>query len=735
MSLLAVGVSHQTAPVALLEQFAMRHRRPGEGTARAGRERPRERGARARHVQPHRGLRRGREVPRRRDRRQPGARPPGRRDGGGSSRTSPSTTRTRPSPTCSPSRRAWTRWSSARRRCSGQLRAAYALAREEGTVGRALHPVAQRALRVGKRVHTETGIDRAGASLVSVALDRAEERIGSFSTDGRCWWSVPGPWAPWPPRCCVGAQRRSGQLRGLPARDVHHGVALTARKDQEAWQRARETVPAARPAPSSPSTARAEGGESGAANRDTSGRSRARERTPAAARASRPWRGGRRVTRRPYGSCPSSFDARCSWRTRRCAPQVTHRYPSERPDEGHGKVMSNDKAAEAREGLFDSIAGKAKEVAGAVSGKDDLVEEGQLQQAEASNRKAAVADEAIADAKREEAARELRETSREAAEQKGAAQAQAQREESVVERQREQRAGARGARGRARRRPRQARPPSRQADELAESRLREAEAIAADATTTEQRAAAETRPPRARGRRRRPAGRAAARPDREVRTTMISTLIALPYEFARLPLAPRRQPPVRRLPENSGARVLLDRAIGVGRQARRVPCCATRDRPARCRPSRPRRQARHREPARGAGSRPAGAGPRDGRGGSPGGRAEAQGRSGPCRLRSRGGRRRRGARQAGRPGPRPKTAAAKKAAADERAASRTATSRGAQGAAPRPPPRRRSRPPSARPRPSWTRPARPSSPPRRPRADADRLSDLAEAKKQERKQD
>jgi glutamyl-tRNA reductase len=62
----------------------------------------------------------------------------------------------------------------------GQLRAAYALAREQNTVGRALHPVAQRALRVGKRVHTDTGIDRAGASLVSVALDRAEERIGSL---------------------------------------------------------------------------------------------------------------------------------------------------------------------------------------------------------------------------------------------------------------------------------------------------------------------------------------------------------------------------------------------------------------------------------------------------------------------------------------------------------------------------------------------------------------------------
>jgi glutamyl-tRNA reductase len=63
----------------------------------------------------------------------------------------------------------------------GQLRGAYGLAREEGTVGRALHPVTQRALRVGKRVHTETGIDRAGASLVSVALDRIEARVGSLA--------------------------------------------------------------------------------------------------------------------------------------------------------------------------------------------------------------------------------------------------------------------------------------------------------------------------------------------------------------------------------------------------------------------------------------------------------------------------------------------------------------------------------------------------------------------------
>lgn len=56
----------------------------------------------------------------------------------------------------------------------GQLRSGYALGIEAGTVGRALHELVQTALRVGKRVHTETGIDRAGASIVSVALARAD---------------------------------------------------------------------------------------------------------------------------------------------------------------------------------------------------------------------------------------------------------------------------------------------------------------------------------------------------------------------------------------------------------------------------------------------------------------------------------------------------------------------------------------------------------------------------------
>ena len=74
--------------------------------------------------------------------------------------------------------------------------------------------------------------------------------------------------------------------------------------------------------------------------------------------------------------------------------------------------MSNDKAAQAREGLLDNVKGKAKEFAGAVSGKDHLVEEGQLQQESARNRKEAVADEAIASAERDQAGQELQEASR-----------------------------------------------------------------------------------------------------------------------------------------------------------------------------------------------------------------------------------------------------------------------------------------------------------------------------------
>ena len=59
----------------------------------------------------------------------------------------------------------------------GQVRRAYATAECNRTVGRALHDLSQRALAVGKRVHAETSIDAAGASVVSVALHVAAERL------------------------------------------------------------------------------------------------------------------------------------------------------------------------------------------------------------------------------------------------------------------------------------------------------------------------------------------------------------------------------------------------------------------------------------------------------------------------------------------------------------------------------------------------------------------------------
>ncbi len=63
----------------------------------------------------------------------------------------------------------------------GQLRASLARAQESATAGRALNGVVQQALRVGKRVHAETGIDRCGVSVVSVALDAAGATLGDLS--------------------------------------------------------------------------------------------------------------------------------------------------------------------------------------------------------------------------------------------------------------------------------------------------------------------------------------------------------------------------------------------------------------------------------------------------------------------------------------------------------------------------------------------------------------------------
>jgi glutamyl-tRNA reductase len=63
----------------------------------------------------------------------------------------------------------------------GQLRAALTVARAEHTVGRSLGSVTDNALRVGKRAHSETDIDRAGRSLVSVGVGLAERSVGGLA--------------------------------------------------------------------------------------------------------------------------------------------------------------------------------------------------------------------------------------------------------------------------------------------------------------------------------------------------------------------------------------------------------------------------------------------------------------------------------------------------------------------------------------------------------------------------
>ncbi|MGX9789654.1 CsbD family protein [Mycobacterium sp. MMS18-G62] len=61
-------------------------------------------------------------------------------------------------------------------------------------------------------------------------------------------------------------------------------------------------------------------------------------------------------------------------------------------------MSEHNKAGEARKGLIDSVKGKAKEIAGAVTGNDSLTAEGQLEQSQANERKEANTVEAVADA-------------------------------------------------------------------------------------------------------------------------------------------------------------------------------------------------------------------------------------------------------------------------------------------------------------------------------------------------
>ena len=65
----------------------------------------------------------------------------------------------------------------------GQIKDALALGQEQHTAGRLLNDLFQQALRVGKRAHSETGIDRAGQSLVTFGLEQLADGDGDADVD------------------------------------------------------------------------------------------------------------------------------------------------------------------------------------------------------------------------------------------------------------------------------------------------------------------------------------------------------------------------------------------------------------------------------------------------------------------------------------------------------------------------------------------------------------------------
>ncbi|GAA2972476.1 glutamyl-tRNA reductase [Streptomyces enissocaesilis] len=69
----------------------------------------------------------------------------------------------------------------------GQIKDALALGQELHTAGRLLNDLFQQALRVGKRAHSETGIDRAGQSLVTFGLEQlaAGEPVAEWAAGKR----------------------------------------------------------------------------------------------------------------------------------------------------------------------------------------------------------------------------------------------------------------------------------------------------------------------------------------------------------------------------------------------------------------------------------------------------------------------------------------------------------------------------------------------------------------------
>ena len=180
--LLAIGISHKTAHVAMRERVALTEREAERFMRELVAREERARGGRDLDLQPHRDLPRRRPT---RCRRRPSC-----------SASSPGARRIRPtelvdvvySPrNCDAARHLFRVTSGldsmivGESEVQGQVRRAYEAALAAGTTGPFTNRLFRAALQTGKRVRTETAVSQARVSVSSVAVDLAREAVGDLA--------------------------------------------------------------------------------------------------------------------------------------------------------------------------------------------------------------------------------------------------------------------------------------------------------------------------------------------------------------------------------------------------------------------------------------------------------------------------------------------------------------------------------------------------------------------------
>ena len=80
----------------------------------------------------------------------------------------------------------------------GQLKSAYAVASESGTVGSELGRLFPRVFSIAKRVRTDTAIGENPVSVAYAAVDLAGHIFAELASAMPCWWGPGKPWNWWP---------------------------------------------------------------------------------------------------------------------------------------------------------------------------------------------------------------------------------------------------------------------------------------------------------------------------------------------------------------------------------------------------------------------------------------------------------------------------------------------------------------------------------------------------------